>query len=241
MKKKITIITSTYNTKSEYLSELWESIKAQSSQEWQWIIRDDGSITDVIDAIDLADDRVHYISGSNVGRGASMAILMQQPQLTEWVLHVDADDWLDLKAVEYVLAAAQKNPDCALIYADSWSHRLDRLDDGFQLPEISEDLLHGSRLFHLIVMNVAAYRKTEGYNSGFRWSSDYDVWLKLQEIGPFHHLSVQLYHWREHIDQMFHSYQDEQIFFAYKAVKAACMRRNLKITPRLVWHLNAIR
>ena len=236
---KITIATSTYNTKPEYLEALWQSIRHQrGSTDWQWIIRDDGSTTRWIDTHN--DPRVIYFKGENIGRGASMKEVMSRPEVTGWVLHVDADDWLELRAVESVAEAIEANPEASLIYSDHWAHRLTRTDDGRQIPSIAEDLLFGSRMFHMIVMNVAAYHKTEGYNPKYRWSSDYDVWLKLQEVGRFHHLPEQLYHWREHAEQMFHNFRDEQLFCGYKAVKAACIRRGLKLKPVLNWAINAI-
>jgi glycosyltransferase involved in cell wall biosynthesis len=233
---KLSVVTSTYNTDHTFLDDLWQSLKTQQgSVDWQWIIRDDGSD----DPWNIPDDnRIKLIDGKHLGRGASMAVLMDDPAIGDWVLHVDADDWLEPCAFEVVAQAIEQHPEAVLMYADHWAHRLNRIDDGFQQPSIAEDLLHSSQMFHLIVMNTKAYRKTEGYNPDYRWSSDYDVWLKLQEIGKFHHIPVQLYHWREHLAQMYHNYRDEQLFTGYKAVKAACVRRGGELKPVLRWFLN---
>lgn len=233
---KLSVVTSAYNTDHTFMDQLWQSLKAQhGSVDWQWLLRDDGSDNPWLVP---EDDRIKYLSGPNLGRGASMAVLMADPAITEWVLHVDADDWLEPCAFEVVAQAIEQHPDAVLMYADHWAHRLTRVDDGIQIPSIAEDLLYWSRLFHLIVMNTQAYRKTEGYNPDYRWSSDYDVWMKLQEVGSFHHIPVQLYHWREHLVQMYHNYRDEQLFTGYKAVKAACIRRGGKLKPVLSWSLN---
>lgn len=240
---KISIVTTTYNTAPEYIKTLWASLEAQTSADWQWIVHDDGS--DKLDLkslwADIAqDERVHYSWGVNQGVGAAMLQVMSHPNMTDWTLRVDADDWLEPDAVSSSISAIEANPDAALIYADHWCHRYDRVDDGIQRPEaeIVKNLLMGYNLFHMILMNVSAYKKTAGYDPEYRYASDYDIWLKLQEVGRFHHLPRQLYHWRENPQQMYHNFHDQQIFRWYLASKAACLRRDNKLKPILGWSLN---
>jgi glycosyltransferase involved in cell wall biosynthesis len=162
---------------------------------------------------------------------------MASPHLADWVVHLDADDWLEPNALESVVAAIEANPDTAMFYSNHWAHRSSGVSDGILQPSIAEDMLNGRRPYHLIVMNLAAYRRTEGYDPKFPYSSDFDVWLKLQEVGALRHIPEQLYHWREHNAQMFANYLDEQIFYSYKAVKNACIRRSSHLKPNLRWDL----
>ncbi|MGL4351857.1 MAG: glycosyltransferase [Plesiomonas shigelloides] len=232
---KLSIVTSTWNTQPAYLTQAYQSIlQQQGSTPWTWFVRDDGSATAWTG---IVDDRIVYTQGDHLGRGASMKILMSDPRLTDWIVHLDADDWLEPNALESVVAASEANPDTAMFYSNHWAHRRTGTSDGILQPSIAEDMLNGRRPYHLIVMNKAAYQRTEGYSPDFPYSSDFDVWLKLQEVGPLRHIPKQLYHWREHSAQMFANYLDEQIFYSYKAVKNACIRRSSHLKPNLRWDL----
>ena len=237
---KLDIITSTYNSNPAFLNELYASLKAQTgSVDWRWVVRDDGSTTEWIDT--SGDDRVVYSKGPNIGRGGSMAELMSRPDLSDWVVFVDADDWVEPTALECMVGAIEKNPTSVLVYSNHWKHRMSGIiEDHILLPSIAEDLLFGCGVFHLVGVSRAAYQRTSGYGPEFRYSSDYDLFLKMQEVGSFYHLDKQLYHWREHSSQMTTTARDQQIFTAYKAVRAACPRRSLPYVPMLTWQFNSL-
>jgi len=72
MRDKVLIMMATYNG-SEFLEEQIESIVAQSHQEWELWIRDDGSKDDTIDIVhDFCekDERIRFISDGCNGAGA---------------------------------------------------------------------------------------------------------------------------------------------------------------------------
>ena len=170
-----------------------------------------------------------------------MRELMQSPDLSDWVLFIDGDDWVEPTAFECMVNAIEQNPDAALIYSDHWKHRMTgSVEDHILQPSTAEDLLFHCGLFHLVAVRKSAYEQTEGYSAEFRQSSDYDLFLKMQEVGRFYHLPKQLYHWREHSNQMTSTCRDDQIFTAYKAVKNACIRRNSPYSPMLTWQFNPL-
>ncbi|MFA5239542.1 MAG: glycosyltransferase family 2 protein [Phycisphaerae bacterium] len=118
-KPDIKILLATYNGQ-EYLAEQIDSILAQSNQDWQLLIRDDGSDDDTVRIIeDYANrlpDKIRLIK-DNVGRlGASLNFgkLLEYAD-AEYIMFCDQDDvWLPNKiemALNAMKAAEQVYPD----------------------------------------------------------------------------------------------------------------------------------
>ena len=71
--KKITIFTPTYN-RASLLPRLYESIKAQTFRDFEWLIVDDGSTDDsgkILDEYKEKDTRIKVIHKENAGTGAA--------------------------------------------------------------------------------------------------------------------------------------------------------------------------
>jgi glycosyltransferase involved in cell wall biosynthesis len=118
-KPSIKILLATYNGQ-EYLAEQIDSILAQSNQDWQLLVRDDGSDDDTVRIIeDYANrlpDRIRLIrdNGGRLGASLNFGKLLEYAD-TEYIMFSDQDDvWLPNK-IELTLnamkAAEQVYPD----------------------------------------------------------------------------------------------------------------------------------
>ena len=93
---KLTIFTPTYN-RANTLGRLYESLKIQSNQDFEWLIVDDGSSDDTQALIDSFIEEqilsIRYIKQSNAGKQAAWnnAVLNAQG---EFFCGVDSDDAL---------------------------------------------------------------------------------------------------------------------------------------------------
>lgn len=103
----LTIITPTYN-RADCLKDCWESLCAQTRQDFQWLIIDDGS-TDhtatVVQELQKRTDsfRVDYIQKPNGGKHT--ALNAAHPYiLGSYVVVLDSDDTLTPNAVERILS-----------------------------------------------------------------------------------------------------------------------------------------
>lgn len=92
----ISIITPVYNVE-HYLSQCIESIMAQTFEEWELILVDDGS-TDgsgrICDTYAQMDKRIRVIHKANSGQADSRNIALDAAN-GKFIGFVDADDWID--------------------------------------------------------------------------------------------------------------------------------------------------
>lgn len=105
---ELTIITPTYN-RAHCLTDCWESLKNQTSRDFQWLVSDDGS-TDHTSALmekireENTDFCIDYIRKENGGKHT--ALNAAHPHIRgKYVLVLDSDDRLTPTAVEQVLSA----------------------------------------------------------------------------------------------------------------------------------------
>lgn len=112
----LTIFTPTYNRAGE-LVRLYESLKTQTSKDFEWLVIDDGSTDNTPQQMQTFCDEgilsIRFFRQENGGkmrahnRGAKKA-------LGELFVCIDADDWLTKDAVAQILDAERKLTDDAL-------------------------------------------------------------------------------------------------------------------------------
>jgi len=76
-----------------------------------------------------------------------------------------------------------------------------------------------------VLMKRDEVLKIGGYREFFRHAEDYDLWLRLNEVGKIDNLSVPLIYYREHENQVSRQFYDEQEFAALAAIFASKKRR----------------
>jgi hypothetical protein len=120
---KFSIFTPTYDTHPLRLKRLYESLKAQTIGNWEWIVLDDtpgNSTWDIINEIAQNDYRVkpHKMlptSGGNIGLVKRRAAMLCEG---DWLLELDHDDALISNCLEVCLSASSVYKDAGFIYTD---------------------------------------------------------------------------------------------------------------------------
>lgn len=103
--KEITVFTPTYN-RAYTLPTLYESLKTQTVQNFEWLIVDDGSTDNTKDLVEswsaenIVD--IRYIYQENGGKMKAHNLGARETQ-TELFLCVDSDDWLVRDAIESII------------------------------------------------------------------------------------------------------------------------------------------
>lgn len=121
---KVNILMATYNG-ATYLTEQIESIQRQTFQDWQLLIRDDGSTDgtlEVIRGFEAADTRIHLINPDkqvNIGVIKSFFTLLKADQ-ADYYFFCDQDDvWLEDKLAVTLRKAQEEACDLPiLVYTD---------------------------------------------------------------------------------------------------------------------------
>ncbi|MDE6352526.1 MAG: glycosyltransferase family 2 protein [Muribaculaceae bacterium] len=106
----ISIVTPTYN-RALLLSRLYESLKAQSCHDFEWIIVDDGSTDNTTETVKRFIDEnsipVTLLYQPNGGKHTATNLALPYCS-KEWTCIVDSDDWLTPNAVEILSKQARQ-------------------------------------------------------------------------------------------------------------------------------------
>lgn len=106
----ISIIVPVYNVE-KYLSKCVESIVAQTFSDWELLLIDDGSKDNsgaLCDEYADADDRVSVFHKENGGVSSARNLGLEKA-CGDWVMFVDADDWISNDCLEICLHEAIEN------------------------------------------------------------------------------------------------------------------------------------
>ena len=186
-----------------YLDRAIRSVLQQSYGNWQLCIVDDAShdpaVTDLLRAYASSDVRISVAQADwngGIAQATNAALAMARG---EYVGLLDHDDMLTVQAVELVTERLLNEPDTDLVYSDECT--LDTNDVPlafFSKPDWSPFLLLSCMYTgHLSVYRRALVEKVGGFRSGYDFSQDYDLALRVAETNPHvQHLATCLYGWR---------------------------------------------
>jgi glycosyltransferase involved in cell wall biosynthesis len=185
----ISVIIPAYNVE-QYVAETIESLKAQTFEDYEAIIVNDGSSDHTENAIKpfLDDPRLHYIYQQNAGAAEARNTALKVAK-GKWIALLDADDiWLPTKLEEQI-ALTQSDPLANIVYSNVIIFYM----DGRQIEAfIESDLPDGDITAALYARNCvwasSAFVRSEDLRKigGFtnqKLVEDYDTWLKLAHHG----------------------------------------------------------
>lgn len=106
----LTVFTPTYNRENE-LKRLYESLKAQTCMDFEWVVIDDGSSDNttqvMLEFIDEGILDINFSSHKNCGKMKTHNRGVEKAK-GELFVCIDADDWLTENAVEQIINDSEK-------------------------------------------------------------------------------------------------------------------------------------
>lgn len=119
---RFSIFTPAYKT-GERILRTYQSLRRQSYNNWEWVVVDDSpddETWEILKSIEKVDYRVKLfrinpITGGNVGLAKHRAAMMCDG---DWLIELDHDDCLTVKALETANDAIAKFPDAGFLYSD---------------------------------------------------------------------------------------------------------------------------
>ncbi|MEA5626993.1 CHAT domain-containing protein [Nostoc sp. UHCC 0251] len=233
MSPLISIVIVNYNRES-YLQEAIASVLAQTWQNLELLIWDDGS-TDgsvaIANAYAQQDERVRVVQAHHQGIAASCKAAIGQTSGT-YIGIVDSDDILAPTALAQTATVLNRHPEAGFVYTDylnidrdgkvlSYGHRCD-------IPYSQEALLVDFMTFHFRLMRRSVYEQVGGVNESFSGCAyDYELCLRLSEVAQVRRVQDPLYLYRIHSQSMSVIRRTEQILWSQKAIAQALWRRGL--------------
>lgn len=199
------ILVPVYNSKADWLKDLYESVLSQVYPYWQLILVDDASDSEEtlkwLNQAEGHDERLTIIKCDINGHICKASDIALGAAECEFVIFLDHDDFLSPYALNEFATCLDANPDLQFIYSDEdlVSEAGRRVIPHFK-PDWNPDLLFS----HNYVTHLACYRRSiveevGGFREGFEGAQDYDLLLRVSErLNPdqIHHIPKVLYHWR---------------------------------------------
>ncbi|EHY5594237.1 glycosyltransferase, partial [Escherichia coli] len=135
--------------------------------------------------------RVRFITQKNKGIGAASNAAVKLCR-GFYIGQLDSDDYLEPDAVELCLNEFKRDLSLACVYTTN--RNVDSqgklIENGYNWPEFSREKLTTAMICHHFRMFTArAWNLTDGFNEQISNAVDYDIYLKLSEVGPFKHIN----------------------------------------------------
>lgn len=193
----VSIITPYYNTE-EFFVETFVSLQAQSLQNWEWVIVDDGS-TDPESVKRLADiaakdGRIKVFRQANAGPGAARNTAFHN-STGRYLCLLDSDDMIEPTYLEKCTWFLDSNPEfafcnsCSVVFGEQeylWTTGFERGKAHLQAnsgPPIS-------------VIRRAAYADCGGFDASIRFGhEDWDFWLAMAKAGHWGYTIREFLQW----------------------------------------------
>ncbi len=187
-----------------YLPEALDSILQQTERELKVIVLDDGSTDGTKEYLQsVTDERLRIFSSDRIGlpRVLNHGLTMVT---TEFTARMDADDIAEPERISKQLKFLETHPE--YILAGTWIDYMDvtskRKSWAIKMPSDDRDIRttmtqRGSAIFHAtILFRTHAIRKVGGYDPSTYPAEDYDLFLRVQQLGKLYNLQEILLHVR---------------------------------------------
>ncbi|MCB0392289.1 MAG: glycosyltransferase [Bdellovibrionales bacterium] len=186
----------------KYIEESIRSVLNQSYQNFELIIIDDGSEDNSYEIIQQykSNSKVLTIFQKNKGlvRTNNVALSVARGK---YIMRLDADDYLDPKALEKMCEKLEQETDAVLVFPDYFIidehgeivHQYQRFD--FKSEELLlEKPAHGA----VTMIRTDFLRSVGGYDEDFSCQDGYDLWLKVFKNHKVLNISEPLFYYRQH-------------------------------------------
>jgi glycosyltransferase involved in cell wall biosynthesis len=242
-KPLVSVIIPAFNAASDVRQTL-DSVLAQTYQEIEVIVVDDGSVDDtsaVVENFARRDPRLKLLRQANAGVGAARNVAICAARGT-YIAPLDADDsWFPEKLEKQVACMEQSGTDTGLVYC--WSTLADR--HGELVDNVSTSTLEGRLRHALVLINVlgnasvplfraAALEKvglylTRAEQGGAQGCEDWDLALRVAEISTVRVVPEYLVTYRQNSSSM--SVNAKSMAASYAIIMRRARQRNCDLPP----------
>jgi glycosyltransferase involved in cell wall biosynthesis len=196
----VTVLMPVYNAE-RFVAQTVDTLLAQTFNDFEFVIINDGSTDGSLKILqDYArrDPRIRLISRPNTGY---VAALNEGLGLAgaELIARIDADDLADPRRLELQVARMRAEPELVALGSNALAIDEDgNLLGDYSVPltheEIEAEHLRGSSSIHhpAVMLRTDAVRRVGGYRRELMPCEDFDLWLRLGEVGRVANLPEKL-------------------------------------------------
>ena len=193
----VSIVTPYYNTEELFI-ETASCLFAQSLQNWEWIIVDDGSTDrsslDRLSGVASQDGRIKVVSQLNAGPGAARNMGVRQSS-GRFICLLDSDDMVEPGYLEKCVWFLESNPEFA--FCNSYSVVFGEHEylwrTGFERGSAHIQANSGPPIS---VIRRSAYDDCGGFDESIRFGhEDWDFWLAMANVGHWGYTIPEFLQW----------------------------------------------
>jgi glycosyltransferase involved in cell wall biosynthesis len=186
---KVSIITPVYNS-ADVIGETILSVLKQAYKEWEMIIVDDGSadaISEVVDEYAKKDGRIKFFRQDNAGASAARNTGIKHANY-EWLLFLDADDWIHESYFENMIRALEQDPSIDVVHCGwtrvqkngSMSKEVYGGEEIDMFPALS---YYSPFAIHSCIVRKKLVEDVGGFDTSFKTCVDWDLWQRVARTG----------------------------------------------------------
>lgn len=235
----VSVITSVLNGE-RYLDDAVSSIVAQTFDDFEYIVIDDGSTdktAEILNRWQEREPRLRFISRENRGFPNS---LNEAASLAsgKYLAVMDGDDIACSERLATQVAVMEADPEVVALGA-----QVEIIDaEGRPLKQSFQPCDHETiyerhrrtvlpQLYHpSTLLRASAFYAIGGYREAFAKVEDYDLWLRLEEHGKLANCPEVLLQYRVHMNSVSHRNSAIQSKLAWQSAKEAAERRQQDFT-----------
>ena len=193
----VSIITPYYNTE-EFFVETFVSLQAQSLQNWEWVIVDDGTTNqesvNQLARIAAKDERIRVIRQENLGPGAARNKAFRNA-IGRYICLLDSDDMVESTYLEKCIWFLESNQEFAFCnsYSVIFGEQEYLWTTGF---ERGKAFLQANSGPPISVIRRSAYAECGGFDESIRFGhEDWDFWLAMAKAGHWGYTIPEFLQW----------------------------------------------
>lgn len=237
-RQPITVLIPAYNL-AAYLGDAVRSVRCQTySGPLSIIILDDGSTDDTLAVarrLAAEDDAIRVYTQPNQGRARTRNRLLGLTEV-EWLAWIDGDDIASPLWIEEQVRYLTHHPACVAVGGQGYAmtasrHAIGPIEHPLGGEEIDQRHLSGeaNAFFQSCVMvRRSAVIQAGGYNEVFPAAEDFDLWLRLAEVGDLANVAATHLYYRVHANSANWTISVDQREQGLQIMNEARLRRGLK-------------
>ena len=198
---KVTVYILNYNY-SSYIDKAIKSVLDQTYRNLEILVIDDGSTDNSMDVIRNYSDQVKVVQQNNIGLVKSIVKAFSIAK-GEYVVRLDADDWLAPNCIEMLVKKIEEDKNIALVFpdyfeVDEFGHTIRRIKrhdfSGNGNVSMYDQPAHGA----CTLTRKEHYFDVGGHDDKLQCQDGVDIWLSLTEKYDVLNVSEPLFFYRKH-------------------------------------------
>lgn len=230
----VTVYITNYNY-GHFIKQAIESVLNQSYKNIQLLIIDDGSTDNSKSIIESYQQYQHIeiIYQQNKGLNITNNIALNLAK-GEYIMRLDADDYLDSQAVEAMVNIFNQNNDLGLVFPDYYIvdangktiEQVIRHDFENEVSLLDQPA-HGA----CTLIRTKFLKNLGGYNESYKCQDGYELWIKFTQVYPVKNINKPLFSYRQHGENL--TSNEQRILNTRASIHNEHIKKNYKDIPTL--------